>query len=223
MKRLPRSLIAFWAAAALSVGLVLPANAAKTFTRGVALDTAISNVGFLDFKTFMTGPIAGDNLDVISDAVDFSSPVTLFLNRTLFHRAADLFGDGMGPPVDYLPRAKKITNISSVTIDVNGSPITLSTGLADAIVRDYTENFRHYGVSGLINPVAGYASNAFLGAATDNIIKQLDALETLTRGGIAASDNRSIATPTIPVANPKPVFFFGLGLLLIGLLRRVSR
>ena len=55
MKRLPRSLIAFWAAAALSVGLVLPANAAKTFTRGVALDTAISNVGFLDFKTFMTG------------------------------------------------------------------------------------------------------------------------------------------------------------------------
>jgi len=214
MKSLLRSLIAFPIAVVLWSSAAPPAHAAKTLAHDAASVADIGRVGFLDLKTFLIGPSSQDDPALASERMRVISPETL-----LYGRAG---GSTTDPPAGYpdLPasalskRPRPDADSDSLTIRVNGAPLTLSLGLRDALRRDLEESIRLFGVSGLFDPIPGIASAGMLGNAAGDVLRQIDGLEAAVASGVFHHDMMR-AFP-----EPSSLSLFAFGLLAMGWLRR---
>lgn len=223
MTLLLRSLIAVPFIALLWSDALSGAKAAPASAQDAASETAIGRIGFLDFKTFLIAPAGLDDPALASERMRIIAPESM-----LFDQAGG--GPGVAPSgFPDLPstvRAKRHRidpDIDSLTIELNGTPVRLNLGIRDAIRWDLEESIRLFGVSGLFDPVPGIAAAGVLGNAVNEIVKQIEMLESGAAGNGAYTFDTPRAVST-PLGSPEPssLLLFAFGLLAMSWLRRVS-
>lgn len=220
MKILLRSLIAFPFAVALWSAITPAVHAATTVEREAAAVAAINGVGFLDLKTFLIGPSAQDDAALASEHMRIISPETLLYDRADGWMTDTPAGYPDLPSTVLSKRPPPDADSDSLTIDVNGAPITLSLGLRDGLRRDLEESIRLFGVSGLFNPMVGIASAGLLDNAAGDIVRQIDALEASVAGGAFLYDLTQAIDLAAVAPEPSSLSLFAFGLLAMGWLRR---
>ena len=223
MNYLMRSLIAAPLIAALLTFGGSPIAARTTSTHKASADTKLSKVGFLDFKTLLYSPSTGDNLDGVFNQIKFIGP-EMFRNAVLRPDVLRKFKRSQSPvlPTNPLWEWGK-GDLDLLNLDVLGKPMSISSGLTDAILTDITDGMRNHGLPWMLNPAIGPGTAAYFNAATQNVIDQIEKLENGLPLGAKSSQNFPATQSVMNIPHPQPVFFFGLGLVMIGLLRRWSR
>jgi hypothetical protein len=215
MNVIVRSLIAVSVIAVMTSVLIIPAQAAKIFNHATSSDSALRTIGFLGVKSFLIGSSDRDEPGFALESMRIISPATIF-------SAAEGYRPSFLPPELFAPlRSKPMPlprDIDSLTIDVKGTPVDLSLGLQGALKKDLENHIDHFGVSGLANPITGFASAAYLKSATDDVLKQIDRLER-NNDKAPANAGRPFAPLTIVPTEPPTILMFLTGLLFIVLLR----
>ena len=206
MKILLRSLIAFPVAVVLCSAAAPVAHAAKTTGHDAVSVPDMEGVGFLDLKTFLIGPSSLDDPALASERMRVISPESLQYDRAGGWMTEPSAGYPDLPSTVLSKRPRPEFDSDSLTIKVNGAPLTLSLGLRDALRRDLEESIRLFGVSGLFDPIPGIASAGMLGSAAGDVMRQIDGLEAAVIGGAFHHG----MTRAFPEPSSLPLFAFGL-------------
>ena len=223
MNNLMRSLIALPIIASLSVSGGVSIAAIPYTSHKASAETVLSLVGFLDFKTLIYSPGTGDNLDDVFYQIKFIGP-EMFKNAALSHGILQKFKRSRSIVLPTNPIwGWDGSDLDVLKLDLNDKPLPASSGLVDAILTDITDNIRNYGVSWILNPGVGPGTAAYLNSATLKVIDQVEMLESaaLTEPVISQTTYATQTVRNFP--HPHPLFFFGLGLVVIGLLVRRLR
>lgn len=222
MKKFMRPFIAAPLIAVLSIiGDVSVAAVTSTSDKASAV-TALSTVGFLDFKTLLYSPSTGDNLAGVFNQIKFIGP-EMFKNATLPPRVLRRFKRNQNPQLPTNPVwGWDERDLDVLDLNVNGKPLPASSGLVDAILTDMRDNIRNYGVSSMPGSGAGAGTAAHFNSATQKVIDQIINLENVVLTERALSLGSLAPRSAKKELHPEPVIFFGLGLVVIGLLRRRS-
>ncbi len=223
MKNLMRSLIAVPIIAASLIYGDVSVAAVSSVNHKASADTKLSKVGFLDFKTLLYSPSPGDNLDGVFNQIKFIGP-EMFINAALPPGVLRKFKRRQRPLLPANPLwGWDESDLDLLDLDVNGKSLPISSGLADAILTDISDNIRNHGVSWMPIPAIGPGTTAYFKSATQNVINQIKLLENLAPTRPAISQSADATKPVMNIAHLQLVFLFGLGLVMIGLLRRRSR
>jgi hypothetical protein len=217
-----RLLVALPIVAALSlIGNMSIASTASDNSM-VLTDANLSNIGFLDFKTLLFSPGKGDNLAGIFDQIRFIGPES-FKNTALTPKSLKKFKRGPSPIYPTKPMWRwDAKNTRTQGIDENGKPLSASSGLADAILSDIKDSIQNHGIEWAPTQSIGAETNAYLNAATQDVIDKIIRLENSTPEEIATLITLDRTEPVKKSLNFLPIAVFGLGLLIIGLIRRRS-
>jgi hypothetical protein len=211
---------------ALTAGAAGPADAAPSASHKAIVDTDIARIGFLDLKTFLVVPVADDGeIGLASEQARVISPETLFARQPRLDLLKSIRGDdgsgAFGRPANPSPAFED----DGLTLRVNGEPFTMSLGLEEALIRDIETNIRTWGNPGVFTGGPGFASAAYLGAMTRDVMSRIERLESMAAdppGAGAAAPTGFVAGPIYVIPTPSTLGVFVAGLFAIGWLRRRS-
>lgn len=215
-----RSLIAFSLLASQFIFVDAALATVTTVVHKATMDSRLSKIGFLDFKTLLFSPASGENLDGVFDQIKFIGP-EMFSKGSLKH--------------DSLSPFKRSTSIHIPTnsawgwedldkdlrdLGVVGKPVPASNGLVDAILSDIKDSIRNHGVSA---PTIGSGTSSYLNAATQDVIQKISKLENSIPANLSASQMSPEAVPPSRFLHYATASLLGLCLIIIGFWRRRIR
>ena len=219
---LMRPIIAVSLIAGLSVFDLAAVAATVSTLEKASLESRLANVGFLDFKTLLYSPDTGDNLAGVSNQIKFIGP-EMFKNAVLSPRVLRKFKSSGSPLLPDNP----VWGWDEKDLDIlymgNGDkPSAASAGLIEAILSDIRDSILNHGISSSPDQAAGAGTAAYLNSETQKVIDQIMDLEGSAETKRTGFWPLSDAPGSAKILNPVPIVAFGLGLLLIGLIRRWS-
>lgn len=187
-----------------------------------SIETRLANVGFLDFKTLLYSPNTGENLAGVSNQIKFIGP-EMFKNAVLSPRVLRKFKSGGSPLLPDNP----VWGWDEKDLDIlymgsGNKPSAASAGLIEAILTDIRDSILNHGITSTPEQGAGAGTAAYLNSETQRVIDQILDLEDATGAEQSGFWHRTGDPGSTKMLNPVPIVAFGLGLLLIGLIRRWS-
>lgn len=226
MWKFRRSLIAAAAAlvyASVSATSGLSIAAVTSGGHKASVSTDLSKTGFLDFKTILFSPNGGDNLAGIFNEIKFIGP-DMFKGASLSPRVLRKFKSSQRPVSPGSPVfGWDASEINVSPMEEYGNPQSISSELVDALLQDITDQIRNHGVSTVLTPALGPNTTAYFNSAAQQVIDKIEKLENGVPPEPAELRDTGESDATLGLPHPQPVFFFGLGLVAIGLLRRRAR
>ena len=184
--------------------------------------TELSSAGFLDFKTLLYSLVSSENLDGVFNQIKFIEP-EMIRSGSFSPRSLRKFKNSQSPllPINQLWGWDQ-KDLDVLNYNVNGKSVPASSGLADAILSDIKDNIRNHGISSPPNSAAGTGTAAYFNSATQNLMDQIINLENIALTNQVLSQNSSAVQTVDKTLRPQLMILLGLGLLIIGLLRRWS-
>ena len=184
--------------------------------------TELSNAGFLDFKTLLYSPVSSENLDGVFNQIKFIGP-EMFRNTSFQPGALRKFKSSRSPllPINQFWGWNQ-KDLDVLKYDVNGKPVPANSGLADVILSDIKDNIRNHGISSPPKLATGTGTAAYFNTATQNVMDKIINLENIALTNQVLSQSSSVTQTADKSLRPQLIVLLGIGLLVIGLLRRRS-